>query len=199
MARQHELVPRIVFDEVDEGRQDERPRGVPRQHEAGVHGAVDAARVVDGVRQVRGRRGQHVVENVGDGLRARESDDDARARRRVVEGDVAAGLGVEEAGVKGLERKGVRNGMGEGAEGAGHLDELQLGEVAAPAEALEGLVDARAADAVGDGRQARELLQLEEEVVGDRAVELRCIPIRVNRSADAQCTCAGGDCKVGEP
>lgn len=117
--------------------------------------------------------GGEVDDGVGEGVGAAEGEDDAWARGRVREGDVAAGVAEERARVPGLR---VLAALAMASLRRAYGDQLEVLEVlvAAVAGTAEGLLYAEpgGAHAVRDVDYAGQLLELEEELAGDGVIAI---------------------------
>jgi uncharacterized protein YecE (DUF72 family) len=141
--------------------------------------------VIAGVRDVFLRDSREVRDGVCERVRAAEREDDARIRGIVRERNVAAGVGQKGARVPCLVLS-VHYAMRHGIPHAGaYRDQLESLKVAvgAVARAAERLLYAQTgcAYAVRDVYDARELLQLPEEVLQDQSGIVGLVDERVLR------------------
>jgi hypothetical protein len=163
---------------------------LPRGEEVG--GSV--VTVVARVWHVLLRYGGEVRDGVGNRVGAAEGEDKARIRRRMREGYVATGVGQEGPGIPCLPSS-ARYATREPE--AAHRDQLECLEVAVctAARALERLLyaQARRAYAVRYVDDARQLLELPEELLRDQRAIAGARGERLLRRIAADTSCRGDE------
>jgi hypothetical protein len=203
VADQHEFVAWVLFEGFGHVWEDDFARVEPGRVEARVHCAIFAfgrvrwrwvvphvwqrirprgqevgggfAVIVARIRHVFLGDGGKVGNGVRDGVGAAKGEDEARVRGLVREGDVAAGVGEERTCVPCLHLLDLY-AQAPCFEKM-YCDELEAlkVDVAAAAQTFEGLLNTQAGGAytVGDVDDARELLELPKEGLGDERVIAR--------------------------